>query len=57
MSLQWKQLRRNDKGDVEYLVLPATKTKTHQNRVIPVPSDVRAELEMRRADPKGNPCP
>ena len=57
LSLQWKQLRRNDKGDAEYLVLPATKTKTYQNRVIPVPSDVRAVLEMRRADPKGNPFP
>ena len=57
LSLQWKQLRRNDRGDAEYLVLPARKTKTHQNRVIPVSSDLRAVLEMRRTDPKGNSFP
>ena len=57
LSLQWKQLRRNDTGGAECLVLPATKTKTHQNRIIPVSSDLRAVLEMRRTDPKGNPCP
>ena len=35
------------------IVLPASKTKTHDLRVIPVSSDLRAVLEMRRTDPKG----
>ncbi|MDP7213438.1 MAG: site-specific integrase [Dehalococcoidia bacterium] len=54
LSLQWKQIRINDKGQQE-IVLPASKTKTHKNREIPVSSDLRAVLEMRRTDPKGNP--
>ena len=38
-------------------VLPASKTKTHDLRVIPVSSDLRAVLEMRRTDPKGEALP
>jgi len=36
-------------------VLPASKTKTHDLRVIPVSSELRAVLEMRRIDPAGQP--
>ena len=39
------------------IVLPASKTKTHDLRVIPVSSDLRAVLEMRRTDPKGEALP
>ena len=38
-------------------MLPARKTKTHDNRSIPVSSDLRAVLEMRRTDPTGQPLP
>ena len=39
------------------IVLPASKTKTHALRVIPVSSDLSAVLEMRRTDPTGHPLP
>ena len=39
------------------IVLPASKTKTHDLRVIPVSSELRAVLEMRRTDPTGQPLP
>lgn len=36
---------------------PRQNAKTHQNRIIPVSSDLRAVLEMRRTDPKGEALP
>ena len=53
LSLQWKQIRCNANGEAQLIELPAAKTKTHKNRPIPVSSDLRAVLEMRRTDPKG----
>ena len=38
-------------------MLPASKTKTHDLRVIPVSSGLRAVLEMRRTDPTGQSLP
>ena len=38
-------------------MLPASKTKTHNSRSIPVLFDLRAVLEMRRIDPTGHPFP
>lgn len=57
LSLQWSQIRRDEIGDARWIVLPASKTKTHEERVIPVSSDLRAVLEMRRTDPKGDQLP
>ena len=57
LSLQWSQLQRDEQGDTQVIVLPASKTKTHDLRVIPVSSDLRAVLEMRRTDPTGQPLP
>ena len=53
LSLQWSQLQRDEQNDTQVIVLPASKTKTHDLRVIPVSSELRAVLEMRRTDPKG----
>ena len=39
------------------VVLPASKTKTRDLRVLPVSSELRAVLEMRRTDPVGQPLP
>ena len=57
LSLQWSQIQRDEKGEAQLIVLPASKTKTHDLRVIPVSSDLRAVLEMRRTDPKGEALP
>ena len=57
LSLQWSQIQRDEQGDTQVIVLPASKTKTHDLRVIPVSSDLRAVLEMRRTDPTGQPLP
>ena len=57
LSLQWSQLQRDEQNDTQVIVLPASKTKTHDLRVIPVSSDLRAVLEMRRTDPTGQPSP
>ena len=38
-------------------MLPASKTKTHDLRVIPVSSELRAVMEMRRTAPTGHPSP
>ena len=53
LSLRWSQIRRDEHGVAWLIVLPASKTKTHDLRVIPVSSELRAVLEMRRTDPKG----
>jgi len=57
LSLQWSQIQSDEKGKAKLIVLPASKTKTHDLRVIPVSSELRAVLEMRRTDPKGDPFP
>ena len=53
LSLQWSQIHRDEHGVARWIEFPASKTKTHEPRVIPVSSDLRAVLEMRRTDPKG----
>lgn len=53
LSLQWSQVRFDDKGQARWLELPAGKTKTKTTRLIPVGTRLRAELEMRRYDPDG----
>ncbi len=57
LTLTWGQVRRDAKGQARQLVLPAAKTKTNRNRVIPVGARLRAELEMRRHDPDGEDYP
>ncbi|HEY1308468.1 MAG TPA: site-specific integrase [Vicinamibacterales bacterium] len=54
LSLQWHQIRRNEKGEARWIVLPPTKTKTDESaRVIPVGADLRAVLSLRRHAPDG----
>lgn len=48
LSLQWAQIQRDGQGEARRLVLPGTKTKTAENRVIPIGTRLRAELSMRR---------
>lgn len=57
LSLQWQQIRRDENGIARWIVLPASKTKTREERVIPVSAALRAVLEMRRTDPRGNELP
>lgn len=57
VSLTWGQVRRGADDIPSQVVLPAAKTKTNQNRVIPVGQRLRAELEMRRLDPSGEEYP
>ena len=51
LSMRRKQIE----GDQLYL--PPELTKTNEARVIPLSKRLRAVLEMRRTDPKGNPLP
>ena len=57
LSLQWSQIRRDEHGAARWIELPASKTKTNDLRVIPVSSDLRAVLGMRRTDSKGEALP
>ena len=57
LSLQWLQISRDESGVARWIVLPASKTKTHEERVIPISSALRAELEMRRTGPNGDELP
>ena len=57
LGLQWSQIRRDQDGLARWVVLPASKTKTHEERVLPISSNLRAELEMRRTDPRGEELP
>jgi integrase len=52
LSLQWWQVKDLD-GSRPYLYLPASKTKTKRDRVVPVSSRLKSILEMRRKDPAG----
>lgn len=54
LSLQWWQVRNLDAERPE-LVLPASKTKTIRDRVVPISTRLRAILDMRRDDPAGDP--
>jgi integrase len=53
LSLEWSQIRRDEKDQARWIVLPATKTKTAEARVIPISSPLRAVLELRRHAPDG----
>jgi len=56
LSLQWWQVKDVDvDGASPWLDLPASKTKTKRDRVVPVSSRLKAILEMRRNDPDGEP--
>jgi hypothetical protein len=44
-------------GEKRELVLPATKTKMLDGRVVPISSRLWTILEMRRTDPAGRPHP
>jgi integrase len=57
LSLEWWQVRLDDKGLARELHLPATHTKTHEARVIPIGPRLRAELAMRRHAPDGQDLP
>lgn len=52
LSLQWWQVRDLD-GVNPQLDLPAAKTKTKRDRVVPISGRLKAILEMRRHDPAG----
>jgi integrase len=51
LSLQWKQVRRDDAGIRRWLMLSPTNTKTYKLRAIPVGARLRAELGMREHGP------
>ena len=53
LSLQWSQIRRDDKDEARWIVLSAAKTKTSEARVIPISANLRAVLELRRHAPDG----
>jgi integrase len=53
LSLQWSQVRYDEKGEARWLVLTAEKTKTATARTIPIGPRLRAELAMRRHAPDG----
>jgi integrase len=54
LSLQWSQVRLSPRPEI---VLPAAKTKTRRDRVVPVSSRLRAILDLRRCGPDGQPLP
>jgi integrase len=56
LSLQWWQVKDLD-GPNPRLDLPAAKTKTGRNRVVPISMRLRAVLEMRRKDPADRDLP
>lgn len=54
LSLQWSQVERDGIDQARRIVLTAGKTKTAESRVIPISSNLRAVLEMRRHAPDGS---
>jgi integrase len=52
LSLQWWQVK-GLAGPNPRLDLPASKTKTKRDRVVPISNRLKAILEMRRKDPAG----
>lgn len=57
LSLEWRQIQSDGKGEARWLILPAEQTKTGEPRVIPIGPRLRAELVMRRDGPDGEPLP
>jgi integrase len=53
LSLQWSQIRRDEKDGARWVVLSAAKTKTSEARVIPISTNLRAVLELLRHAPDG----
>lgn len=53
LSLQWSQIRRDEKGEPRWIVLPPTKTKTAEGRTVPISARLKAELAMRLTGPDG----
>lgn len=49
LSLTWAQIAFDEDGQARRILLPASKTKTNETRVIPVGTRLRAELDMRAA--------
>lgn len=54
LTLQWWQVRMKPRGEIW---LPASKTKTKSDRVVPMSSRLRAILELRRLGPDGKELP
>jgi integrase len=57
LSLQWQQIRYDAEGRALWIDLPASKTKTNTNRVLPIGQRLAAELVMRRHAPDGSEHP
>ena len=65
LTLQWHQvegMRLADDRTITWapkseLFLPKTKTKTKRDRRIPISTTLKAMLDMRRLDPRGEPHP
>jgi integrase len=55
LSLQWKQIQFDAAGQARAFLLPATKTKTREARLLPIGTRLRAMLEMRCTDADGQP--
>ena len=50
LTLQWWQIRFTPKAEI---FLPAIKTKTKADRIVPISSTLKAILDMRKTDPSG----
>jgi integrase len=57
LSLQWRQIRVDERGEARWIELPAAKTKTAEPRIIPIGPRLRAELSLRRHAPDGREHP
>lgn len=55
LSLQWADVRCNEKGEPRMFSLRSENTKTDTARTVPVSPRLRAVLEMRRSGPDGKP--
>jgi integrase len=55
LSLQWHQVRYNERGEAREIIIPPSKSKTKKPRVLPVGTRLRAVLSMRRHAPDGEP--
>ncbi|MGV3518942.1 hypothetical protein [Luteitalea sp.] len=53
LSLQWRHVERDAAGTPVRIRLVAEKTKTARTRVLPVPTPLRAILQMRETAPDG----
>jgi integrase len=57
LSLQWQQIRYDERKQARWIVLPAAKTKTNTARVLPIGPRLGAELAMRQQGPDGKDHP